>query len=85
MRRYKQAINGKQGRVLRPQGNIDEGCDQHKGQHKQAEYNQGALEKLDPPSGIFQGLAIDMHAAPDMLSHIGFRPEPVNCKGHNVQ
>ncbi len=71
--------------MLRAKGNVDKSDNQHEGQHKQAKHDQSAHEQFQSPPGIFQGLAIDVNTAPDMLSHIGFGPEPVNCERHKVQ
>src|SRR4026209_1533065 len=65
--------------------NADKGNEQGKRQHEQTKHNQGALEYLDPPSGIFQRLAVDVNAAPDVPSHVGFGPKPVNSERYEVQ
>ena len=71
--------------MFRTKRNADKAYEQHKWQYKQAKHDQRALEDLNPPSGIFQGLAIDMNATPDMPSDIGFGPKPVNREGYEVQ
>ncbi len=51
--------------------------DERNRQDEYAEDDQRTEEKLRPRSGIFERLAIDAYAIPDVLAHIGLSPKAV--------
>ena len=81
----KHELNDENGGVFRTKANLQRHEEQDDGQDEHAENDQCADEKLLSAAGIFQSLAVDVDAAPDMAADIGLGPEPVDRQGYQVQ
>ena len=71
--------------MLGPQAMLIPANSSTAGRPKNRENDQRAHEQLHAAPGIFERLAVDMDATPNMPARIGFGPEPVNSESDDAE